>query len=202
MLLAHWLLTLCLPTSLRYSRSSMTVHPLSSHITSAMLETSLSRAVHRFVVEDEETFTPRMVVSHPIELLYGAQQTANPTYTRRDSSGSSTPSSASSRITLASCTKRPSLLARFSIDPARIWTSESNSAWQPLQIFCLAADMARARLCRSSIDELLAGSEHETLIYPSRICSQLAELLDQSTIIYPRSQQRLGEWTVGWLLRR
>lgn len=135
------------------SQSSMSVHPLSSHITSAMLETSLSRAIHRFVVEDEETSTPRMVL--------------------------------------------------WLFNPfVRIFSNHASFAHEAPITACKILYRSSPDLDESTIDELLAGSEHETLIYPSRICSQLAELLDQSTTIYPRSQQRLGEWTVGWLLRR
>lgn len=54
---------------------------------------------------------------------------------------------------------------------------------------------------RSVIDDILGKAEYETLIYPSRVCTQLGELLACSTRIYPESQQKLGEWSVGWLER-
>jgi hypothetical protein len=41
----------------------MPVHSLSSHITAALLETSMSRAIHRFVIEEEEDGKPCLVVS-------------------------------------------------------------------------------------------------------------------------------------------
>lgn len=53
----------------------------------------------------------------------------------------------------------------------------------------------------SDIVRLVGNAEYETLIYPRGICLQLAELLQSSTSIYPKSHQKLGEWDVGWLER-
>lgn len=53
----------------------------------------------------------------------------------------------------------------------------------------------------SDIVRLIGNAEHETLTYPRGICLQLAEILQASTTIYPKSHQKLGEWDVGWLER-
>jgi hypothetical protein len=47
----------------------MPVHSLSSHITAALLETSMSRAIHRFVIEEEEDGKPCLVVRCYIGLV-------------------------------------------------------------------------------------------------------------------------------------
>lgn len=39
------------------------------------------------------------------------------------------------------------------------------------------------------------------MTFSTGICQALHKLLIDSTAIYPRSQQRLGEFTVGWLQR-
>lgn len=41
----------------------MPVYSLSLHITTSLLETSLARAIHRFIIEDEEEGTSMLVVS-------------------------------------------------------------------------------------------------------------------------------------------
>jgi len=56
-------------------------------------------------------------------------------------------------------------------------------------------------LDQSAIADLMGNTEYETLSYPSRICSQISDLLELSTHVYPKSQQKLGEWNVGWLER-
>lgn len=131
----------------------MHIHTLSAHITAALLETSLSRAIHRFVVEDEESSTPRLVlwVFNPFIRLFSNQ---------------------------------PSFTSETAISACKVLYNSS------------------ADLGEDTIQSLLAGAEFETTIYPARICSQLCELLEASTAIYPASQQKLGDWSVGWLQRQ
>lgn len=44
----------------------MPICPLSLHVTATLLETSLARAIHRFVIEDEEEGNNQLIVSHPL----------------------------------------------------------------------------------------------------------------------------------------
>ena len=46
-----------------HSTSFMPACPLPLHITATLLETSLARAIHRFVIEDEEEGNNQLVVS-------------------------------------------------------------------------------------------------------------------------------------------
>lgn len=47
----------------------MPVCPLPLHVTSTLLETSLARAIHRFVVEDEEEGRNQIIVSCDFRVL-------------------------------------------------------------------------------------------------------------------------------------
>lgn len=68
---AAWLTSIFLSTSL------MPVCPLSLHVTATLLETSLARAIHRFVIEDEEEGQNQLVVSGSFSRV--SQNVANQT---------------------------------------------------------------------------------------------------------------------------
>lgn len=53
----------------------------------------------------------------------------------------------------------------------------------------------------TGIPHLLGNSESDALILPRSACLHLAKTLADSTEVYPKSQRKLGEWTVGWLER-
>ena len=48
----------------------MPIIPLSLHVTATLLETSLARAIHRFVIEDEEEGNNLLVVSAQLQRMH------------------------------------------------------------------------------------------------------------------------------------
>ena len=66
------------------------------------------------------------------------------------------------------------------------------------KIFYSIAEDGRA-ISDLAAEALIGNASYETHSMPSHLCTSLAMLLQQSTAIYPSSQQRFAGWTVGWL---
>ncbi|GAA5916667.1 hypothetical protein JCM6882_002260 [Rhodosporidiobolus microsporus] len=182
------------PTAEEADQGAVSIPPprysLASFLTAEMLETGQAHACHRFVLEEAETESAKLLLWFFNPAVRLSFSTSAALAGILDTPGST---SSPSSLTPSPATSSGSPASSSSAASAHKLTSRSMNA---VKIFYAVVSNDTDPRCADFLSQ-----KAERVPYPRAVVARVADLLRASTLVYPPAKRRFGEFDVGFLER-